>query len=315
VSTHVVIGDGVAGRHHLRVLRALGRSARVLDIAQPDFNRACRAVLDAADGEEIWHVCTPTRTHLDYVRTLVAAAPRPRIILEKPIGRPGESEAFRSCAEQADIVVQSQYGYARVVEALVRLAGEGLRTGPLAIGVVFRKDRAGGGRFVDADRHALGYEGFHQLAIGLRLVEALRGNAAARAFAGSARLSLNRCDVTGFDLGLEADGVRMELSSVLDRDPRSASVGLTDQTGRRLALHFETDRWRTDQPRQLHAIHAQEEEFLIEEDLMQTGVLTCLSALERRDMAGIARNQARALEVEALLDRASEAAGASLHYP
>lgn len=305
MSAHVVIGGGVAGRHHLRVLRALGRSVRLLDISQPGFERARRAVLDAADGEEIWHVCTPTSTHLDYLRTLLAAAPRPRIILEKPIGRPGESEAFRCCAEQADIVVQSQYSYARVVEALARLAGKEARTGPLAIGVIFSKKRANNGRFIDADRHALGYEGFHQLAIGLRLLEALRGCAAARAFAGSARLSLSRCDAAGFDLGLNADGVRMELSSVLNRDPRRARVGLTDQTGRRLALHFEMECWRTDQPRQLHAIHAQEEVLLIEEDLMQTGVLTCLSALERRDTVGIARNQARALEIEALLDRAS----------
>jgi hypothetical protein len=303
----------VAGRHHLRVLHALGRVTRLLDIAQPDFDGAHRAVLRSADGDEIWHVCTPTPTHLDCVRTLIAAVPRPRIILEKPIGRPGESKVFQACAEQADIVVQSQYNYARVVEAMVRLAGEEARTGPLEIGVVFRKKRAGDGRFVDGDRHALGYEGFHQLAIGLRLVEALRGVAATRAFAGFARLSVRRFDAAGFDLSLEADGVRMELSSALDRDPRSAVVELTDRTGRRVALHFETNRWRTDQPRQLHAIYVEQEEVLIEEDLMQTGILTCLCALEYENITGIARNQVRALEIEALLDRASEAAGVSLY--
>lgn len=298
----------MAGSHHLRVLDALGRSARLLDIAQPAFDSARRAVLESVDGEEIWHICTPTHTHLDCVRTLIATVPRPRIILEKPIGRPGESKIFRACAERADIVVQSQYGYAHVVEAMVRLVGQEAWSGPLAIALVFRKKRTGDGRFTDHDRYALGYEGFHQLAIGLRLVEALRGFAAARAFAGSSKLSIRRFDASGFDFGLEAEDVYIGLSSTLDCGPRTAVVELRNQTARRLALHFETDHWRTNQPRQLHAIYHEQEEILIEEDLMQTGILTCLGALERRDTTGIARNQARALEIEALLDRVSEAA-------
>jgi hypothetical protein len=308
MSAHIVIGGGVAGRHHLRVLRELGRdSVRTLDIADPDFDCRWRAALDAADGREIWHICTPTQTHLDYVGRLTEAVTWPRIILEKPIGRPGEREAFRQHAKQADIMVQSQYSYARVVEAFARLAGETVPAGPLEIDIVFCKKRSSCSRFEDPDRRALGYEGFHQLAIGLRLIEALRGAAAASAFAESTYLALRRCDPAGYDLCLEVDAVRMSLSSVLDREPRSARVALKGRCAPHVALFFETDRWCADQPRQLHAINSAGNEMLIEEDLMLTGIATCLNALERRDRAGIARNQARAMEIEALLDRAARA--------
>lgn len=310
MSAHIVIGGGVAGRHHLRVLRALGRGAvHLLDIADPDFERQHQTTWDAANGDEIWHVCTPTHTHLDYVKRLAEAMPRPRIILEKPIGRPGESAVFCRHIEQADIIVQSQYGYARVVDAFLRVAGEAAHDGPLAIDITFCKKRSTGGRFEDPDRRALGYEGFHQLAIGLRLIETLRGAAAASTFAGSARLALRRFDPAGYDLELEAGAVRMSLSSILDREPRSARVALEGRYGPRVALFFETDRWHTGQPRQLHAIHAAGEEILIEEDLMRTGIETCVSALERGDGAGLARNHARALEIEALLDRAGAMVG------
>lgn len=314
MSAHVVIGGGVAGLHHVRVLGALGRTAQLLDVTQPDFDRSRCAALEAADHDTIWHICTPTRTHLDEVRKLIAAAPQPRIILEKPIGRPGESMSFRACTEKADIVVQNQYSYAHIVKTLVQMAGEAARAGPLRIDIFFQKKRAGDGRFLDTDRQALGYEGFHQLAIGLRLVEELRGVEAARAFAVSARLSLRGCDADCFDLGLDADGIQMRLSSILDRHPRSARVGLTDRSGQRVTLHFETNRWLTDQPRQLHAIRAADDEFLFEEDLMHTGVLACLSALQSRDLIAIGRNQTRALEIEALLDKAYEAAVASIRH-
>lgn len=300
-----MIGGGVAGRHHQRVLGALGRdNVRLLDIADPDFDCRWRAAMDSADGGEIWHICTPTHTHLDYVRRLTEVATWPRIILEKPIGRPGEREAFRQYAKRADIMVQSQYGYARVLEAFVCLAGEAIPAGPLEIEIAFCKKRSSCGRFEDPDRRALGYEGFHQLAIGLRLIEALRSAATASAFAESAHLALRHCDSSGYDLYLEADTVRMSLSSELDREPRSGRVALLGKCGPHIALFFETDRWCADQPRHLHAINSAGDEMLIEEDLMLTGIATCLSALERRDRAGIARNQARAMEIEALLDRA-----------
>ncbi|MCG8023588.1 MAG: hypothetical protein JAZ02_06350 [Candidatus Thiodiazotropha endolucinida] len=305
MSGHVVIGGGVAGRHHLRVLSDLGRDAvQLIDIADPDYERRWRNVVDAISGEEIWHVCTPTHTHLDYLSLLGEVSPQARVILEKPIGRPGESTAFIHQMKRVDVMVQSQYGYARVVDAFAHFARDSTQDGPLEIDIAFSKKRYSDGRFEDPDRCAFGYEGFHQVAIGLRLIEIFRGELAARLFADTARLAIRRSDLSGYEFEMEANAVRMSLSSVLDREPRSSRITVKGSDGREIALSFETDRWCTGQPRQLHSIHVSGGEMLIEEDLMRTGIETCLNMLEEGDRRGIARNQARALEIEMLLDKA-----------
>lgn len=179
----------------------------------------------------------------------------------------------------------------------------------LDIDISFCKKRSTSGRFEDRERSSLGYEGFHQIAIGLRLIELINGRVALDSFIESASLKLTHCNAQGFSLIMKTDEIQLSLCSVLNSDPRRSNVSFIENKTRRMSLDFETDQWCTDQPRQLHLIDTDGDSILVEEDLMEIGIAACVDALERMDEAGIARNQARAMEIELILDRAWNASG------
>lgn len=310
MTRHIVLGAGVAGRHHIRVLseRRLGVGI-VLDASHDGFAQKWKQALATEPGDTLWHICTPTETHLPYLREVLTARPSAALIVEKPIGRPGDANAFSRLADGAAVMVQNQYSYAHVVAALAKAAGGAASSGPLRIEISFAKRRDNPGRFEDQERKALGYEGFHQLAIALRLIEMLRGPDSASAFASSAPLLTASNGASGYRLHFATSGLEAVLESRLDSASRSANIKIIARGGEPTSLSFETVDWFTGSPRQTHVIHARGQEFILEEDLMDTGIAACVAAISTRDTREILSNQRRALAIEGMLDRACAAAG------
>jgi predicted dehydrogenase len=307
VTRHIVIGAGVAGHQHIRVLAETGRElAAVLDLAQDRFAHALREALEREPDNTIWHICTPTDTHLAYLRLLLGQRPQAPIILEKPIGRKGDLSEFAALTNGRPVVVQSQYNHA-VVIALLASQVSGSEAAPLAIELDFAKRRHSGGRFVDRDRRAIGYEGFHHFAIVLRIVEAARGDAGRCAFAQHAQVLRASNDACGYELVLEHDGVRARLGSRLDEDGRSSRIAVAHGSDAPTLLSIENDLWYTGAVRQTHLLAGPKIEAIFEEDLMQTGLNACIAALSTGDRRAVRQNQRRAVEIEQLLDRAQTA--------
>lgn len=295
MTCHVVLGDGVAGRHHQRVIRSAGRTVlAVADNGQANFAEAWRRLLRVAPPETIWHICTPTNSHLAYLGQILAARPGAPIILEKPIGRPGEKRLFRRLVAKAPVVVQSQYSYARVVEPLRDILASWRQDRPLTIKIDFGKQRPLDGRFIDADRGVFGYEVFHQLALGVRILRA----DGARLRVVDARLGPRAGHVR-----LAAGKHRLELSSDLDSSHRYARICVLSD-GQQAELAFEATHWFTGTPRQTHLLSTRGAETVFEEDLMYTGILAGVDALERLDWGRIRENQSLATSIETLLDAA-----------
>lgn len=295
----MIIGAGVAGRHHERVLVNAGRTiVAILDSAEPDFATDLEDALQSAPTDAIWHICTPTATHLAYIQLIRTRCPLAGAIVEKPIGRPGEVISFASFGKSGRIMVQSQYSYARCVSLYrrhVNLLREG---GPTVVQIDFAKDRTKDiGRFVDNDRGAFGYEGFHQIALGLRLLGGNRCHTRRPVVIESACRNHH-----GFFAKMRIGVDHLYISSSLDRPMRHAWVEAR-AGGQSVRLDLETREWFTGVPRQTHFVAARNMDSIVEEDLIETGILACVDALTRGDTARIEKNFRAAIAVETLLDR------------
>ncbi|WP_017624181.1 Gfo/Idh/MocA family oxidoreductase [Nocardiopsis chromatogenes] len=176
--THVcVVGHGVAGRLHERLLTGLGYAVSVVDPALgPQDTGACahRRVADAVGGRAVdaWSICTPTSTHVHVLSEVLDADPRARIVVEKPVCRPRELPRFRALLADhpgARAVVMNQYRHAHAMAVLRSVLKGPAAEYPLqALRVGFGKDRRediAAGRFVDRDHGIFGYEWLHMLAL------------------------------------------------------------------------------------------------------------------------------------------------------
>ncbi|MDA2806857.1 Gfo/Idh/MocA family oxidoreductase [Nocardiopsis suaedae] len=172
-----MVGHGVAGRLHERVLTGLGYAVSVVDPAlgaQEAGGRAHRRVAEAAGGRPVdaWSVCTPTSTHVSVLAEVLAADPGARVVVEKPACRPRELPRFRALLAdhpRARAVLMNQYRHAHAMAVLRSVLKGPAAAYPLqTLRVGFGKDRRediAAGRFVDRDHGIFGYEWLHMLAL------------------------------------------------------------------------------------------------------------------------------------------------------
>lgn len=172
-----VVGHGVVGSLHTRLLVGLGHTVSVVEpntaVALPDGVAAWRSVDEVPPHSvDVWLVCTPTEDHLRTLVRVLAVDPAARVVLEKPACRTaeiGRLKTVMAAHPRARIAVMDQYRrsavVARVAKTLRTMApGEPIRR----IRVAFSKDRrldVSRGRFVDRDHGVFGYEWHHMLAI------------------------------------------------------------------------------------------------------------------------------------------------------
>lgn len=309
MSRHIVIGNGVAGQHHIRVLSNIGRAVSlVLDASQCGFAGAWHRALATETSDVIWHICTPTDTHMLYLQQLLQTHPTAKVIVEKPIGCPGESTIFSAVAVGSSVMVQNQYSYSHTLVALTNLMNNEKHSEFLKIEISFEKFRHTVNRFEDRQRFAIGYEGFHHFAIALRLIENMKGLDVAEDFSRTAQFKIVSNGLDGFYISLFTANIEVNLRSRLDVEQRQSKIEIFNNSGSIARLFFETNDWFTGMPRQTHLINTVDNDVIFEEDLMSTGIEACVHALTYRNTVVVARNQQRAIEIEYLLDRACEKA-------
>ncbi|MFJ1748199.1 Gfo/Idh/MocA family oxidoreductase [Streptomyces sp. NPDC088116] len=181
--THVcVVGHGVAGRLHERLLSRLGFTVTVVDPVTdalatgalppgaPRYRRIADVPRDAP--VDVWSVCSPTETHLRAVAEVLDRDPAARLLVEKPVCRSGEGPVLAALLrryERARLVVMNQYRHAQAVPVLSAMKEEFAPGHPVSgVRVGFGKDRRediAAGRFVDHDYGIFGYEWLHMLAL------------------------------------------------------------------------------------------------------------------------------------------------------
>lgn len=301
---HVIIGTGVAGSHHLRVLRANNRPvSKILDAKQPGFVNAWLEALTEEHADTIWHICTPTETHLSYLKTILSRNKYAKIILEKPIGNPGEWKEFVSLIDNASVVIQSQYSYSLVVKLFCQILRNLRKNGELNIKICFAKLRSNSDRFQDNHRLALGYEGFHQFALFVRLVEAVVEVGDNSMHGDNVDIVDAYHDESRHSVKLSRGNIKGTLVSRLDWPSRLNIIEVSDSDGNDCRLTFETSEWFTGSARQTHLISLNGRALIFEEDLISTGVETVIACLEHDNHAEMRKNQQRAVYIEKLLDR------------
>ncbi|MFS4108437.1 Gfo/Idh/MocA family oxidoreductase [Streptomyces sp. PD-S100-1] len=232
-----VVGYGVAGRLHHRLLEAAGLRVCTVDpalTAAPAGAHRLRpvehspAVRDVPGPVDLWSLCTPTQVHVDVLADVLERDPRARVIMEKPACRARDVPRLLELLErhpEARVVVMNQYRHAHALRLLDDLRRQHLPDQPVtAVRVAFSKDRRAdmaAGRFVDRDHGVFGYEWPHMLAVASRLlppdtyrayvespVEDVRGVVHDDYFVTAAH-----------ERAVPADGVELELYSSVVGDP------------------------------------------------------------------------------------------------
>ncbi|MEU3031620.1 Gfo/Idh/MocA family oxidoreductase [Streptomyces incarnatus] len=181
-----VVGYGVAGKLHHRLLEAAGLRVCAVDPAltgtplgvhrrQPVEHSA--TVRDMAGPVHLWSLCTPTQAHVDVLAQVLERDPRARVIMEKPACRVQDVPRLLDLLERhpgARVVVMNQYRHAHALRLLDDLRRHHMPDHPVtAVRVAFSKDRRPdmeAGRFVDRDHGVFGYEWPHMLAVASRLL-------------------------------------------------------------------------------------------------------------------------------------------------
>ncbi|WP_293577525.1 NAD(P)-dependent oxidoreductase [Phaeobacter sp.] len=173
-----VVGYGVAGRLHARILKEFGANVCIVDPRfqnLPDtyqVENIPELVASLGDMVKIWTVSCPTHEHLNSVSQILQVAPTARILLEKPACQAHEIELFRELLDshpQARVVIVDQYRHFAVIDRFREIAEAyfGDR-GADQIEIRFHKDRRDQidtGRFIDHSYGVLGYEWLHMLTI------------------------------------------------------------------------------------------------------------------------------------------------------
>ncbi|MDT8913515.1 Gfo/Idh/MocA family oxidoreductase [Amycolatopsis sp. PS_44_ISF1] len=227
-----VIGYGVAGHLHESLMRDWGARVSVVEagsVADPPARLwSSLDRLPWPDRVDVWSVCTPTDAHLSTVRAILGRCPDARLIVEKPLCRPGELEEFAallSAHPSARLVLVDHYRYAAAPKALSRLRAETVGYAPVsAVRVSFTKDRradAATGRFVDRAFGVFGYEWLHMIAC-------LRGALSPAQFAEYLATPVDDCELrVGTDEDLVPNAARetTRLSDGCEVDLFSTVVG------------------------------------------------------------------------------------------
>ncbi|MEW2529041.1 Gfo/Idh/MocA family oxidoreductase [Streptomyces sp. NPDC047071] len=176
--THVcVVGYGVAGQLHHRLLGGLGVRVSVVDPAAHRLSPSLPAYTRIEDVPrrtpvDVWSVCTPTAAHVETVAAVLDRDPRARLLVEKPVCRSWETTdlaALLAKYDESRLVVMNQYAHAAAPGILKAARKEWAPGHPIdAVRIAFGKDRRAdiaSGRFVDRDYGVFGYEWLHMLAL------------------------------------------------------------------------------------------------------------------------------------------------------
>lgn len=173
-----IVGYGVAGALHARVLDALGIATVVIDprtVDMPAHRRQFRGSVSTLPLEDsasidLWLICCPTEDHFAVVRDIVTRHCGTRLLVEKPACEAHQIAAFEDLLRahsRVKVVVSDHYQHTLALAALSDLiAGVAPKAVPNRIAIAFTKDRRkdiAGGRFVDRSYGVLGYEWLHML--------------------------------------------------------------------------------------------------------------------------------------------------------
>jgi len=175
-----VVGYGVAGRMHARIMQDMGHAITVIDPKHQDLPRehvrlaagVAELPENIVDQVRLWSICAPTPEHLPVLRAVLSRDPAARVLLEKPACQSheiDELESLLAAHPRARILVNDQYRFASVLPVLSDKVSTLEPDSPMArLSVVFTKDRRADiarGRFIDRGYGVLGYEWLHMLAV------------------------------------------------------------------------------------------------------------------------------------------------------
>ncbi|MGW5328343.1 Gfo/Idh/MocA family oxidoreductase [Streptomyces sp. NPDC004014] len=232
-----VVGYGVAGRLHHRLLEAAGLRVCTVDpelTGVPVGAHSRRpiehspAVRDMPGPVNLWSLCTPTQVHTDVLAEVLERDPRARVIMEKPACRAQDVPRLLELLErypEARVVVMNQYRHAHALRLLDDLRRQHMPDQPVtAVRVAFSKDRRAdmaAGRFIDRDHGVFGYEWPHMLAVASRLLppDTYRGYVEGPVQEVHGVVHDDYFVTTAREHAVLADGVELELYSSVVGDP------------------------------------------------------------------------------------------------
>nr|VFK12816.1 MAG: Oxidoreductase family, NAD-binding Rossmann fold [Candidatus Kentron sp. LPFa] len=176
-TTCVRIGFGRIAEIHKEKLRAFGvKTIGVLENS-PGRRRAAASqgfpVLssyrEAADlAPDFWDICSPTSTHLEVLGRIIESDINTNVLIEKPICTVSRMDDLQRLLRgfQGKIVVNENYSASEVTD-MVRAQVRRLALRPSRVVSEMTKNRTEdflGGRFLDREHYAFGYEGPHMIA-------------------------------------------------------------------------------------------------------------------------------------------------------
>ncbi|MFF0834965.1 MULTISPECIES: Gfo/Idh/MocA family oxidoreductase [unclassified Streptomyces] len=242
-----VVGYGVAGRLHHRLLEAAGLRVCAVDPALTGVPVGAHsrrpiehspAVRDMPGPVNLWSLCTPTQVHTDVLAEVLERDPRASVIMEKPACRAQDVPRLLALLErypEARVVVMNQYRHAHALRLLDDLRRQHMPDQPVtAVRVAFSKDRRAdmaAGRFIDRDHGVFGYEWPHMLAVASRLLppDTYRGYVEGPVQDLHGVVHDDYFVTTARERAVLADGVELELYSSVVGDP-PGDTGAPDWT-------------------------------------------------------------------------------------
>lgn len=245
-----ILGLGVMGNIYLRRLRANGwRHITTVDPrpeALADFT-SLAAAQDSGRATDLWVIATPTYTHIQLVKDVLARCPDARIIVEKPVGDIDDMRALVDTLvhqyPKARVRVSDLYGRGAFADVLRQGVSE-LPGRLVDVAIEMSKNRIAdelANRFVCRDYGEYGYEWFHVL----RLLNAVLPAASSRSLiSGQATYEVFHDSVWHW----EVDGIKVVAASNIDGRVSMPELGRKGQPGWLTgAERFRRLRVRTDQ--------------------------------------------------------------------
>ncbi len=173
--TKNVIGYGNAARIHKNTFpeaEMIGvfdndpQKIKEFQTSQMYFYRSLEEMLMCGPEPDYFDVTTPTDSHFSVVKEILSQYPAARILVEKPVCMPSETEKLRMLEkkfEKAKLVVNENYMSSQVTQKIRKYVEEFEMKRP-SISIEFSKNRIPDvekGRFLDKELGAFGYEGTH----------------------------------------------------------------------------------------------------------------------------------------------------------
>lgn len=132
------------------------------------FYISLKEALSKVKEPDYFDIATPTDSHFSVVKGILSKYPAARILVEKPVCMPSETEELRNLEKkfkEAKISVNENYMSSQVVQR-VREKSEDFGMDKPLVSIEFSKNRIPDvvkGRFLDKELGAFGYEGPHML--------------------------------------------------------------------------------------------------------------------------------------------------------